>query len=83
MEWRSGSDIPAGTVGFRAGYEAGFVKSCQGLMVTVRGEWRNFDVSDLPGGEWQAGWRAGWVAGCEDGRRAREGEESLTGKKNG
>ena len=77
MEWRSGSDIPDGTVGFRAGYEAGFVKSCQGLMVTVPEGWRNPDPKELAGGDWQAGWRLGWVSGCEDGRAARKGEERL------
>ena len=71
--WRSGVD--AGEVGFRAGYQAGFEKAWQGLAITIVGDWRNADPAEC--GDWRAGWRRGWVAGCEDGRRARKGEERL------
>lgn len=78
MEFRSGPPVPSdGTLGFRAGYEAGFKRAARGLVLTVQSEWRSLDVSGLLGGEWQAGWRAGWVVGCEDGRLSRQGEERL------
>ena len=73
--WRSG--LTSREVGFRAGYQAGFEKAGQGLVVTIPPDWRDADPAGLSGGDWQAGWRRGWVAGCEDGRLARRGGEEL------
>ena len=75
--WTQTQGLSDRQVGFRAGYEVGFSKAWQGLVLTIPGGWRRPPEQGLPGGEWQTGWRQGWVAGCEDGWAARKGEERL------
>ena len=83
--WTQGtSSVDDWELGFRAGYQAGFGKAFQGLVVTVPSGWRAPDAddpgwnpNDLDGGRWQAGFREGWHSGCRDGYAARKGDERL------